>query len=167
MGAAGLLALPIGVLLLRALLEPAPARAEQVNALQQPLWQNAGFVVYGLLAGPTFGPPLDQLRGGGALAAPRPWAPAPALLAGAALAAATAVARAARRLAPDDGRRPPVRLLAIALLAGAALQAAFALGTGFNWQPRHAAALLLPAVLLAPLAVTAGRGRCAIARRRC
>ena len=152
-----LLALPIGVMLLQALLEPAPARAEQVNALQQPVWRNACFVAYGLLAGSAFGPPLDQLRGAGALAAVRAWAPALALLGVVAAALTALVARAVAGLAADDARRAPARLLVATLLIGAALQLGFALATGFNWQPRHACALLVPAVLLAPLAVTAGR----------
>jgi hypothetical protein len=154
-----LLALPIAVWLVQGLFEPAPPRAEHVNALQQPLWQNALFVAYGLLAGTSFGPPLDALRASGAGAALRAWAPALAALGLAAGATVALTAHAAWRVAAGDERRPAVRLLAATLLAGAALQLAFAAASGFNWQPRHACALLLPAVLLAPLAVTAAAGR--------
>ncbi len=151
------LALPLIIYLAWSLLDPAPARAELVNPRQQPLWQNALFVAYGLLAGSSFAPPPEALRDGAA-AALRAWWPALLLLAAATAVLAVCSARATRRLARDDRRRGGVHLLLLTLAGGAGLQLAFAAVTGFNWQPRHACALLLPLVLLAPLAVSASGG---------
>ncbi|MDX2168971.1 MAG: glycosyltransferase family 39 protein [Deltaproteobacteria bacterium] len=152
-----LLALPLLVYLALSLVDPAPPRAEVVNPRQQPLWQNALFVAYGLIGGASFGPPPESLRGGAA--ALYGWLPALAALAAAAAICAGLAWRARR--AVDDAHRRLVRLLALTLAVGVVAQLAFAALSGFNWQPRHACALLLPLVLLAPLAVTAARGAAA------
>ncbi len=126
---------------------------------------NLFYVPFGLIAGQTFGPPLDTLRDGNPLAVVLTLWPQLALLA----AAAGLVLLQLLRLAfGGAGLRRDGELSEAALAAGPVLGvtiilsfiigAAMVLVLGFNWLPRRAFYLLGPIALVLPLA-TIGRRR--------
>ena len=142
-------------LLARTALDP---RSTGTTLAGGPVLRNALFAIYGLIAGTTFGPPIEQLHGTGIAGLLLDYWPA--LLA---LAVATALALALVVLAIARGdlsaRERGVSLtLLISFLAFYVLMFVFASATGLNWQPRHSFFLALPLFLLLPLAVRCPRG---------
>jgi hypothetical protein len=123
-----------------------------VPSNQGGVFLKVGFLVSGLLAGTTYGPPLADLRGPERLHVLLDHWPQFALLAIVGIAIAAAIWRnerakfAARTQTAPDDRRPEVILAAA--LAVIAVHVAFGMAADFNILPRHAFALW-PAVIIA------------------
>lgn len=129
----------------------------KIPDLQQAVWQNAAFSIYGVLAGTTFGPSIEQLREGSAVSLRNSLVPV-AILGVCCMAlivgfASYAIARLKRRA--DQGQDFVVLLVAAVMMLG--IQMVFALAVNFNWQPRHTYWLLPLLVLLLSGAASTGR----------
>jgi len=134
-----------------------PRGAETTHLLGGSLLRNAVFAIYGIVAGTTYGPPLEQLHGPGATQLVLDYWPSLLVLAVATTTALVAVLVAMRRGDLSSDERSVSRVLVIALLTSFGLMFAFAYATRLNWQPRHSFFLALPLFLLLPLAIRGGR----------
>ena len=121
------------------------------------LVRNAVFAVYGLLAGTTYGPPLEGLRGPDAAGIVLSYWPSLLVLAAAAILALVAALLAFRGDALSSDERSVSLVLLIAFLTSYALMFVFSFASSLNWQPRHSFFLALPLFLLLPLAARGGR----------
>lgn len=129
-----------------------------ISTTGQPVAQNAVFVAYGLLAGPTLGPSMEQLRGPDRVRVMfRHW-PALTLLACMVLAVL-----AAAMVSKPVGSVESCYLSCVVVL-GFLSSTLFALATGLSWQPRHSG-FLLPAMLLAASDIWVRRNTLSRARR--
>jgi uncharacterized membrane protein len=120
----------------------------KVPDLQQPVWQNALFSVYGVLAGTTFGPSIESLRSHGASALQAAWLTIGLLAASVAALSLVLLHRMTRASDADQPAFPSIRILLSAAVIMFVAQTAFAVVMDFNWQPRHTY-WLLPVVALA------------------
>ncbi|MCG8586648.1 MAG: glycosyltransferase family 39 protein, partial [Pirellulales bacterium] len=125
-----------------------------VSRSDLPLVYNFVFVVYGLLAGITFGPPQSLLRGSDKLQVLIAYWPSLVMLAGTGLSFAVLLFRQFRRDWKNDQLSVQFnKLLLATIVISLAFSVMFALVTGMNWVPRHAffvwplLALLLPSVV--------------------
>jgi hypothetical protein len=124
----------------------------QVTQLSGSLLRNAVFAVYGIVAGTTYGPPVEALHGGGAMTVVLHYWPSLAILAAVTAIAALAAIRTMRSDVLSREQRDVANILLVTLLGSYALMFGFALLTHLNWQPRHSFFLALPLFLLLPLA---------------
>lgn len=121
------------------------------------LLQNGLFVIYGLLVGTTYGPPLEELHGQNQVRVLLDYWPSLMLLA---VVAGTLVVLVLRgfKIGPETtGARRADRIVGLLLVFGFALGVAFAAASGLNWLPRHSIYLLAPLVLLLPATLRYGR----------
>ena len=151
-------ALPAVVFFLMSSSATNPRGAETTHLLGGSLLRNAVFAIYGMVAGTTFGPPIEQLHLPDATQLMLDYWPS---LLG--LAVVTVIALAAMLIAVRHGdltsdERKVSHVLLIAMLTSYGLMFAFAYVTRLNWQPRHSFFLALPLFVLLPLAVRAGLG---------
>jgi len=121
------------------------------------LVRNVVFAGYGVLAGTTYGPPLEGLHGPGAAALVFSYWPSLLVLAAAVILAIVATLLAIGGDALSDDERSVSLVLLVAFVASYALMFVFAFTADLNWQPRHSFFLALPLFLLLPLAVRGGR----------
>jgi Dolichyl-phosphate-mannose-protein mannosyltransferase len=121
------------------------------------LVRNAVFAVYGILAGTTYGPPLEGLHGPNAANLVLSYWPSLLVLATAAILALVATLLVIRGDALSSDERSVSLILLIAFVTSYALMFVFAFATNLNWQPRHSFFLALPLFLLLPLAARGGR----------
>lgn len=138
----------------RAALHP---RDAEVTQLGGSLLRNSVFAVYGIVAGTTYGPPVEALHSAGATSLVLGYWPSLAALVvvtGVALLAMVLVLRS-DAVSPEE--HDVARLLLVTFVGSYVLTFGFALLTHLNWQPRHSFFLALPLFLLLPLAV---RTRC-------
>lgn len=134
-------------------------RTTGVTQLNGSLLRNAVFAVYGIVAGTTYGPPIEQLHGSGAARVVLDYWPSLLLLAAATLVALAAVLVNIRHGELSSDERSVSLTLLVSLVVSYVLMYAFAFATHMNWQPRHSYFLALPLFLLLPLAVHCGRDR--------
>ena len=123
-----------------------------ISELTRPLLLNIVYVPYGLVVGPTFGPPAEALRGSDQVRVVLSyWRE---LLALVVVLALLAIAIVPRLLRPPESpvTRRVDRLLLVTLVAGFLLTIVAVVATKLNWQPRHSLYLLVPLTLLLPLA---------------
>jgi 4-amino-4-deoxy-L-arabinose transferase-like glycosyltransferase len=122
-----------------------------------PIVQNALFVLYGILVGTTYGPPLTELRGEERLKVMFGYWPHLLLLA--LVVAVIVLALASRLLKTYKSKRlqqyqQADYLFAYLLFFSFVLGLIFALVTKMNWLPRHSFYLYLPLAILVPSALT-------------
>ena len=134
-------------------------RSAGVTQSSGPLLRNAAFAIYGIVAGTTFGPPIEQLHGSNAAGLVLDYWPSLLLLAAATAVGLAAVIRNIGCGDLSDDERGVSRTLLFALLASYVLMYVFAAATHLNWQPRHSYFLALPLFLLLPLAVRCGHDK--------
>ena len=120
------------------------------------LARNAVFAVYGLLAGTTYGPPLEALHGPGAGSLVLTYWPSLLVLATAAVVALVTALLVIRGDALSSEERSISLVLLVAFVTSFALMGVFAFASSLNWQPRHSFFLALPLFLLLPLAARGG-----------
>jgi len=115
------------------------------------LIRNALFVPYGLLVGTTYGPPVEALHYGDAMALMKTHALGLGGLAVVALILAVGVTAALRRGVLGDRERERGLLLLLAFLFTLLGSVVVAFATGVNWLPRHSICASVPMYLLLPL----------------
>ena len=134
-------------------------RSAGVTQLSGSLARNAVFALYGIVAGSTYGPPIDQLHGPYAARLVLDYWPSLLVLAAATVLALGLVLLNLRHGNLGAEERSISLTLLITLVASYVLMCVFAYVTHLNWQPRHSFFLALPLFLLLPLAIRCGRGR--------
>jgi len=137
---------------------PSHANVTQLNGS---LARNAVFSLYGMVAGTTYGPPIERLHGAGTAGVVLSYWPSLLMLG---LAMAGAIVGALLTLRSDTvsrDERSMALILVVAFVVSYILMAAFAAVAHMNWQPRHSFFLAVPTLLLLPLAARTrtGRGR--------
>lgn len=121
------------------------------------LVRNAVFAVYGIVAGTTYGPPIEGLRGSNPAGLVLSYWPSLLVLATAVIVALVALLLVIRGDALSREERSVSLILLIAFVTSYTLMFVFALAASLNWQPRHSFFLALPLFLLLPLAARGGR----------
>jgi len=125
-----------------------------ISRMRQPLLLNTIFIPYGILVGTTYGPPLDELRGGSKFQALCDYAPQLIILTLAVAAIAVAWVHNLTRQAKEAPRRDSDIFFALLTVLSFLLLVSFAAITKLNLLPRHAfslmpiLALTLPSVLI-------------------
>lgn len=125
---------------------------QEVSALKGPIVLNVAYALYGLVAGPSFGPPPEAIRASGLQAFDGWWPWLAVLLVTCVVAALTALVGVLRTPTGTDRRQAGVALVLI-IVAGMGGAVAFALVSRLNLQPRHVIYLVGPICLLVPFAV--------------
>ncbi len=125
---------------------------------------NLFYVPFGLIAGQTFGPPLDTLRDGNPIAVVLALWPQLALLAAAGGLVVLQLLRLVfggpglrRDGALSEAALTAGRVLAMSIIVSFIIGAALVLVLGFNWLPRRAFYLLGPITLVLPFAAIGKR----------
>ena len=117
------------------------------------LIRNALFVPYGLLVGTTYGPPVEALHYGDAMALMKTHALGLGALAIVAIIIVVGVTAVLRRGVLDDRERERGLVLLLTFLFTLLGSLVIAVVTGVNWLPRHSICALVPMYLLLPLTV--------------
>lgn len=124
-----------------------------VTPSKQPVIQNLIFVLYGLLVGETYGPPIEELRGGNRIQILLSYLPHLSVLLVFAIILFLAVIRGWWQNNLDQSDRQLDTFFILLFTLSLALGAIFAIATKFNWLPRHSFYIYIPLVFLIPLAV--------------
>jgi 4-amino-4-deoxy-L-arabinose transferase-like glycosyltransferase len=115
------------------------------------LIRNALFVPYGLLVGTTYGPPVEALHYGDAMALLRTHAIGLGVLAVVVIILAVGLIAVLRRGVLGDRERQRGLVLLLTFVFAVLGSVVVAVATGVNWLPRHSICALVPLDLLLPL----------------
>jgi uncharacterized membrane protein len=145
--------LPAALFYLASPVATAPSRVH-VTPAKQPVIQNMIFVLYGLLVGETYGPPIEQLRGGDRLQVIFNYFPLLLLLLLITVILSSSFVLGLRRRSRAITIKRSLDRFFISTFASSFLIAiAFAIVTRFNWLPRHSFYIYIPMTFLLPIAV--------------
>lgn len=122
-----------------------------VTLSRQPVIQNLVFVLYGLLVGETYGPPIEQLRNGNRFQIILHYLPQLLILTVAIALCLLFFFRGWRIKNNHDSRLD--NFFASLLIISLAVATLFAIVTKMNWLPRHSFYIYIPLAFLLPLVV--------------
>ncbi|MDV2992675.1 MAG: hypothetical protein N4J56_002329 [Chroococcidiopsis sp. SAG 2025] len=128
-----------------------------VTPSNQSVIQNIAFVFYGLLVGETYGPPIEQMRGGDRLQLVFGYLPILLLFVLVAGMIFIGILRGLKARSPEYKQYRPIdRFFLITFTAAFIIALAFAIVTKFNWLPRHSFYIYIPLAFLLPIALRSG-----------
>ena len=141
-----------------------PAAADPTNTLVTrsglPIVQNLAFVLYGLLVGTTYGPPLDKLRGDDKIQVLLNYLPQFLILFLVTSILFLAVVILLWKSPRENKYQRADYFFAVLLVISFVLAFIFAAATKINWLPRHSFYLYLPISIILPSTIhRAGRRR--------
>jgi 4-amino-4-deoxy-L-arabinose transferase-like glycosyltransferase len=150
---AGFASAPAMVFFLASSIVQAPA-ATGIKHLQQSVFMNVGYTIFGQLLGLTYGPPQATLRGPNKFSVLGAYLPALACAGLLGLALVGTLLMARRLRTSNDPKWSNCGLLGIALAVAAGCAVAFVAVTQLNWQPRHAYFVFPMALLVVAFALS-------------
>jgi uncharacterized membrane protein len=125
-----------------------------VTPSNQPVIQNIAFVFYGLLVGETYGPPIEQMRGGDRLQLVFNYLPVLLVLLLVVSIIAIGFVVGLKSRSPEYRKyRSTDRFFLITFAVAFLIALAFAIVTKYNWLPRHSFYIYIPLAFLLPIAV--------------
>lgn len=125
-----------------------------VTPARQPIVQNIVFVLYGLLVGETYGPPIEQLRGGDRWQIILSYLPLLLLLLSVVAIVFIGVVVGWRQRSPEAKKSRPIdRFFLYTFATAFAIALVFAIVTRYNWLPRHSFYIYIPMAFLLPIAI--------------
>lgn len=125
-----------------------------VTPSKQSVIQNIAFVFYGLLVGETYGPPIEQMRGGDRLQLVFNYLPVLLIFFLVAGIIFVGIIRGLKLRSPAHQQYRPIdQFFLITFIAAFAIALAFAVVTKFNWLPRHSFYIYIPLAFLLPIAL--------------
>lgn len=122
-----------------------------VTLARQPVIQNLVFVIYGLLVGETYGPPIEQLRDGNRIQIILNYLPQLFILA-LALGLIFFLLLRVWRL-KNNGFQKLDNFFGLLLFVSIGIAIAFAIVTKMNWLPRHSFYIYIPLAFLLPVII--------------
>jgi uncharacterized membrane protein len=125
-----------------------------VTPAKQPLVQNTIFVLYGLLVGETYGPPIEQLRGGDRWQVILSYLPLLLLLLSVVGIVFIGFIVGWRLRSPEARKDRPIdRFFLYTFATSFVVAVVFAIVTRYNWLPRHSFYIYIPLAFLLPIAL--------------
>lgn len=137
------------------LASPVATDPTKVNVTQsrQPVIQNFFFVLYGLLVGETYGPPIEQLRSGNKIQLLFTYLPQLLILALVTISIVILLLKVWRQKNENKQPQKLDKFFALVFITSLSLAISFAIVTKFNWLPRHSFYIYIPLAFLLPLVV--------------
>lgn len=136
-----------------------PSRVH-VTPAKQPLVQNIIFVFYSLLVGETYGPPIEQLRGGDRWQIILSYLPLLLLLLAVVGIVFVGLIVGWRQRSPEARKdRPTDRFFLYTIATSFVVAVVFAIVTRYNWLPRHSFYIYIPMAFLLPIALRKPAGK--------
>lgn len=131
-----------------------------VTPSNQSVIQNIAFVFYGLLVGETYGPPIEQMRGGDRLQLVLNYLPVLLLFGLVVGIIFVGIIKGLKLRSPDYKRYRSIdHFFLITFIAAFAIALVFAIVTKFNWLPRHSFYIYIPLAFLLPIALRSRSSR--------
>lgn len=125
-----------------------------VTPAKQSVVQNIVFVLYGLLVGETYGPPIEELRGGDRWQLIVSYLPLLlGLLSIVAIVFIGLVVGWKQRSPEEKQYRPIDRFFLLSFVLSFIIAFAFAIVTRYNWLPRHSFYIYIPMAFLLPISL--------------
>ena len=124
-----------------------------VTLSRQPVIQNLVFVIYGLLVGETYGPPIEQLRDGNRIQILLNYLPQLLILAVAIALLFFSLVRVWRLKNNDEQYQKLDNFFAVLFSISIGIAILFAIVTKMNWLPRHSFYIYIPLAFLIPVAI--------------
>lgn len=121
-----------------------------VTTVRQPLVQNILFVIYGLLVGETYGPPVESLRGENKFNVLFNYLPHLLILTVVATTIFLLLLKGLRQQSERKRYHVADRFFAYVLVISFVIALLFAIVTKLNWLPRHSFYIYLPMIILIP-----------------
>lgn len=136
------------------LASPVATEPTKVNVTlsRQPVIQNLIFVLYGLLVGETYGPPIEQLRTGNKFQIILTYLPHLLILTGAIAIFLLFFLKGWRRKNNEEIQKLD-NFFALLFLISLVVATLFAIVTKMNWLPRHSFYIYIPLAFLVPIVV--------------
>jgi uncharacterized membrane protein len=137
------------------LASPVATEPTKVNVTlsRQPVIQNLVFVLYGLLVGETYGPPIEQLRTGNKFQILLTYLPQLLILTGVVGIFLLFFLRRWRLKSNNDNYQKLDNFFGLLFIITLAVATLFAIVTNMNWLPRHSFYIYIPLTFLLPVVV--------------
>lgn len=147
---AALFCLPAVLFYLASPVATAPTKVA-VTLSRQPIIQNAIFVLYGLLVGETYGPPIEDLRGGNKIQILFSYLPQLLILLLVTTIILLSLVVGLRQGTENRKYQYANNFFALLFAISFSLAFLFAIATKINWLPRHSFYIYIPLIFLIPL----------------